>query len=49
MPKKPSVQNLIAAERAIEKKTAGKPKPAAEKTLEKTISKQIGKAYKGKR
>jgi hypothetical protein len=40
---------MMAAEKAIEKKTAGKPKPAAEKKLEKAISKKIGKPYKGKR
>jgi hypothetical protein len=44
-----AMKKMMAQEMAIEKKTAGKPKPAAEKKLEQKISKQLGKSYKGKR
>jgi hypothetical protein len=45
----PNVKQMMASEKMIEKKTANKPKTAAEKKLEQKISKQTGKAYKGKR
>ncbi|HJV30777.1 MAG TPA: hypothetical protein VJ558_01195 [Bacillales bacterium] len=44
-----NTQKMMKQEAVIEKKTANKPKTAAEKKLEQKISKATSKPYKGKR